>query len=91
MTERLIVYAKDLRSGSTLPFIPSLQWRGNKKNDSPHPLTGGLAEAKRRGSEKLPQDSRKNLFFREAAGCYHFTYIKNPHSVLVLDLPHGVF
>jgi len=31
LTERLIVYAKDLRSGSTLPFIPSPQGRGKKK------------------------------------------------------------
>jgi len=38
-----------------------LKGGGKRKNDSPHPLTGGLAEANRRGSKKLPQDSRKNL------------------------------
>jgi hypothetical protein len=32
-----------------------------RKNDPPHPLTGGLAEANRRESEKLPQSSQKNL------------------------------
>ena len=30
----------------------------------PDPLTGGLAEANRRESEKLPQDSRKNHFYK---------------------------
>jgi len=46
LKESLIVYTKDLRSGSTLPFIPS-PWEGERKNDSPHPLTGGLAETRR--------------------------------------------
>jgi hypothetical protein len=35
LKESLIVYTKDLRNGSTLPFIPSPQGRGKKQGTSP--------------------------------------------------------
>jgi hypothetical protein len=52
LKESLIVYTKDLRSGSTLPSR-----EGERKNDSPHPLTGGLAETRRnmKSYHKIPR------------------------------------
>jgi hypothetical protein len=73
LKERLIVYAKDLRSGFTLPFIPSPQGRGNSREP---PLKGGgkkewlpssahrLTRRDEKEYEKLPQESQQNQKIR---------------------------